>query len=254
MAAGIKPSVEISKWEAAGTRPSRQRGTMLVTPGCHYISDNGMSLEGWIMAMPVSGGAKLEVRLEGKLYAQQVMNVLHYKLVSSSETMEGRDVINSAHADFNGVTGLFQRWAECMSEDCINLKVFYQWIHPSRFSYIEKAMTATEGLVEELACSPQVTSELVKRSDLTGRHQRGSLHVPALPITWEEGGLLTDLARSNLQAFGNKTAFVVDPDEGWTLQPIIYDRVTPNNSPIITNVILKPEARALVRRTVGRGS
>lgn len=213
------------------------------------------------MARTVAIGAILEVSYAGKLAGQKTLTVLHYSLtaLAPGPTVDG-DLITAAAAgtvfNLEGPGGILAEYLECISQDFELSRIRYQWVNPVRYSYIEEIPVTALGLFVGASMPPNIAAVVGKRNDSTGRLNRGSVHLPGVPVVAVEDGLLTSPATSRYADYGSiiKQSHALTFSGGTaTITPVIYHAAVPSASPSFNAFIVMPEVRIMRRRTVGVG-
>jgi hypothetical protein len=182
------------------------------------------------------------------------MTVLHYQLTASSLT-DGKEGLTDAWTEFNGANKLVSDWRNCLSQDVTEIEVFLQWINPLRFAYQKFAPAVQSGGVAQPSLPPNVAFAVERRTDAVGRGERGVLHMPGVPVTFEAQSFLSINGRTAYGLFASEcTTDMVLVNSGGLLKPVLYRRAEPLNSPVITDWDIKSWSRVMRRRTVGVGS
>lgn len=209
------------------------------------------------MAQPILPGGILEVSLVGLHQAQRILTILHYRADPAIGSFPEFNTAASEFLDQLLVTGgVVETYLECLSEEYTFSAVRLQLIHPVRHAFKNFPQTGASGDVASPALPPNDGAMIVKRTDETGRHQRGAVHMPCVPTTFVDGGMLTTPAKVAYNAFGSAmvTNFVTMSGGGQTQwDPVIFNRLQPANSPVFTSATAEDTSRTNRRRTVGRG-
>lgn len=213
------------------------------------------------MARPVALGAILELSLVGRHAAQKTLNVLHYGIsdMTGGPTVDGdliTDSLLNTYWNNLGPGGILGKYLSCISDDFTLERIRTQWIHPTRYSFTEIVPEEQIGAVVDPALPPNVSAVLGKRNESVGRHNRGSIHLPAVPSSWVENGLLTtaSLAPHQELILMLKNSLNVTVGSGTaTLRPLIFNQTTPADSAGVSEMVAMPTIRIVRRRTVGVG-
>lgn len=143
-----------------------------------------------------------------------------------------------------------------MGEEFFLVSWDYQALYPTRYIIVPKNPTITQGQVAGLCQPPAVSSAITLRTDVAGRTQRATKHLPGVPASYVEEGKLTAGAKT---AYTNLINVLKDQ---WTitvggndylLDEVVYHRANPSISPLVTNGIVQETSRTEKRRVVGRG-
>lgn len=228
---------------------------MRVTTGCHYSSDNGLSLEVRDMAYPIVTGSILELTLEGRHEGQQVMNVLHYKLTSPATLTDGRDVAANVIIAANEVGGIATLWRACLSIQVTDLTAKAQWIVPDRYAYVRLGITGGSGSVAGDAMPVNTAVTVTRRGQEANRRNIGSTHIGGVPAGAITNGQLNILF---VDAYAEFAAKMLQPllslDPAFEMTPILYNKEAPAESAVPIAYTLNTYARIMRRRTVGVGA
>lgn len=210
------------------------------------------------MPYDVSDGSILEVIVKGRLNAQEVMVVRHYKWNNQAfpgDPADGPGLISLFAPIFGGAGGAIDAIATAMGSAVTGLQGFYQWISPTRFAYEVYVPNLTEGQEAGVTEPPGVSAAIVLQADTTGPHSRGVVHMPGVPAAFVSGGLINADGLTAYQSVGEKLSseMEVGPDDD-LFTPVIYNRATPAFSSVITHYTVKDTVRTMRRRVVGRGA
>jgi len=209
------------------------------------------------MPQPLSNGDIVEFSIHGTHEGQRVLNVFHYEIELGIGAFP--DLVTAADAflgELFGTDKFADRYQEVTSQDLAINEFVLQKIWPLRMARIVKPQTGLTGLVEETALPPNDSVVLIKRNDSTGRHNRGRIHMPAVPVSFVEGGMVTGTARALYDLFGARAAEVIEITSGGgpvTFTPVLYQRLMPGNSAQWTSALTQGTSRVVRRRTVGVG-
>jgi hypothetical protein len=225
-----------------------------VTPGCHYSSDNGMSLkEEGTMPYSVPDGAIVQVTFSGKVLNQQMLSVLHYQYENPGGSEDGAALLDGLAEELNIADGLHDKYTACLSTDYTFGRIRTQWIIPTRYAYFEKLPTITQGQDAGRVIGPNAAIAINKRTEIAGVHGRGVLHMPGVSTTWITGGQLNVAGFAVYNTLGAKLIEDLTVLAG-TFHPIIFNRATPGEVAFLNNWVTSPDVRTMHRRTVGLGS
>jgi hypothetical protein len=202
---------------------------------------------------PLLEGDVMEVRINGHLYGQRVMNVLHYdcSLVVGNPTFDV--TVDAFDLLLNAAGSLFPRIRAGQVGDAAWDFVDYQRVHPNRTYYIRKPHSEPGSLANP-ALPTQDSAEIVKQNAVSGRGHAGKFFVWGVPVSAvnedaivpDYGTILEDIGtaiRDNHTIVGG----------GLTMVPIIWSRLKPNDRHQIAATHFNPSIRSLHRRVFGKG-
>jgi hypothetical protein len=206
------------------------------------------------MPSPVPAGAIMELIMEGRLFGQQIMTVLHYKLSDGpalpDQVAATNDFIVAAAA--GGL--VISKWVDCLSEQVVDITPRAQIIHPVRYAYQTNALFIAEGGVAQPSLPSNSAVAISRRTFDTGPHEHGTIHMPGVPSTFVVDGSVNLVGQPVYGSFADemKLAITVGFDRDW--DPVIFNRSAPETSKTIQDTSLKFPIRTMHRRTVGLGS
>lgn len=206
------------------------------------------------MAYPVAANSILEVTLIGNLASQTTLTLLHYKTVTAIS--DGDSAINTVNANINNAlpSCLVAYYLACCGAGFDLLAVRYQWIYTVRYLARTIPAVLTSGTAGSTALPPGVAVAITKQAQTSGRKNRGTVHMPGVPLDAVTDGSLSPGA--GLTAYVNlgKEIEVPQPIGGGTFAaPVIYQRSSPINSQQVIQTIVQTNVRTMSRRVVGRG-
>jgi len=206
--------------------------------------------------MSYTVGDIVEVTWEQTLFTQTILNVQHYRVISSTSSTS--DVANNqSFADhLAGLTGagqLIAVWSSTLAPEWELKRVRAQKIDPVRSAYT----TAPINVLGQGAAGDIFTNTAVvvsKRGTSGTRRAQGSIHFAGWQAEFFTGGEIEASIETwwnNLEplwsAIQNVVAF------GFTLQPIIYNPGATPNYQTIAVWQLQSTSRVMRRRTVRVG-
>lgn len=205
------------------------------------------------MPYTVAAGSIMEVTFEGVHNSQTVMSVLHYRFATGSAITDGRAACVSMNTVQQAATGLYFSWINACGNQLLGALITSQWIKPVRYSAVTTSPATNTGQVAE-PCYPQnVAMAITKTADEASRRARGTLHMPAVPLSWIDEGQVT---AAGILGYAGVKAEVFENvvlGTGQTMVPVIYNRATPDLSIVCTGAILQETSRTMRRRTVRVG-
>lgn len=191
------------------------------------------------MAYPINQNDIVQLTIR---YAQsnivEMMNVLHYRYVSTPTITDGRAAILALLQFFEAAVpggGWTDRW-QPLASNLVALDRFWgQKIYPIRYAKVEWDITTT-GAVAGNPLPGICQWGIVKRSEVAARYGRGGIRVPGLPDTMEEGSRLTEAALPDAESLALLVAAQLEPVTGQIWRPIILRRDTPGVSEFVSEV------------------
>jgi hypothetical protein len=207
-----------------------------------------------IMAYAV--GDIVEVTWQQLMFSQQVLNVQHYRCVSS--TSSGSDVGDNASfanhlASLTGAGQLIDLWAGALAPSWELKSVKVQKISPVRSAYV----TASINQMGQAATTTQLSNLAVvvsKRGTSGTRSGQGSIHFAGWPTNFFTGGEVQagiDTWWNNLEPLWSATQVVATIPA--SLQPVIFNPGATPNYQTVAVWQLQDTARVMRRRTVRVG-
>lgn len=209
------------------------------------------------MAQPITNNAIMEVTLRGLHQDQRVLSVLHYAALVPPAVFQdfneaAPDVVDALLA----TGGIVDKYLDAVSVEYALEEIRLQLITPIRYSFKSFLQASSPGTVAGTALPPNEGATLTKRNDATGRRNRGSLHMPALPISFVGGGRITTAGETAYLALGDVMVLPITTTGGGgdvTWNPVIFNKAVPTTSPEFTSVTPQLTTRTNRRRTVGVG-
>lgn len=205
------------------------------------------------MSREVSTGAILEVVFQGFSDGQVTLSVFHYRLNNAIADSDGTNLVTALEPLINAVGELLDKYLDCCSQDFLMNDITMQWIYPTRYSAQHFAPFALAGNVAQPKMPSNVAAALLKRTFLTGRRQRGVLHMPGVPTTFVVDSEFTAPAIATYDALGDHIDNVLILATNEQFEPVIFNKAFPVTSPQIQSVDAESTVRIMRRRTVGVG-
>jgi hypothetical protein len=206
------------------------------------------------MAYPVPLSSILELVANMTVNGQQCMSVFHYKYNTGSSIPDGR----AAAVDFLNkirVAGaLKDAYVGCISDQIVDITWRAQWITPNRFRHVFLAVAPDAGTAAANPLPVQVSAAITKQAQNATRHGSGTLHMPGVPTSFVVDSLITLVGHTAYLALCDKVILPITLTGGQILDPVLFNRVTPNNSETIIQAFAQNTSRVNRRRTVGVGS
>lgn len=205
------------------------------------------------MPRPVNNGHILEVILEGRSSGQVTLSVFHYRLSNAAAGVDGTNLVGVLDGSLNAVGGLVDKYLDCCANDFELRTVSYQWIHPVRYTAQRLVPFAAAGQVLQPLLPANVALCLVKRTFLTGRTQRGVLHMPGVPSTFVINSQISVAGKAAFDALADSIDNPLTLATNETFTPIIFHKADPTLSPVIEVVQTEDTSRIMRRRSFGLG-
>lgn len=212
------------------------------------------------MAYVINPNAILQVNVIYKLGTQldKAMTTHHYKLTGAS-VPDGAAEAFAAAQNFKVAASLpVQKWKATASPQTSVVDVSAQWIYPIRYRAQYAGLAPVVGTFGTGIGPPGTQVSVQRRGEEANRHALGGIRFPATALeTAEDGnGLISALAAPGWAAVRDacKVTWSTALNPGATYVPIIFNRLSPASSVLVTDTILFTELRTMRRRVVGRGS
>lgn len=199
----------------------------------------------------------VEVSFEGRCAGQTTLNLLHYMITDAP--IDGIDWNGFALAlkgQIDNPAGMMETYLACCSDEFTLRSLRIQVIKQFRYSYEHFDLDDEPGTVVQEALPPNDAVVITKRNDSTGRHARGSIHMPGVPRTFVANGEVLPVGRAAYDLFATEAAknqAVTVLSATLTLAPVIYNRLAPGTSQRWNQWITQATSRVQRRRTVGLG-
>src|SRR5262245_60704971 len=207
--------------------------------------------------MPHAVGDIIEVTYRQKTAAQQVLNIQHYRVASSSSVSS--DVAdNQSFADYlanlDGPGQLLEIWSVMMAGDWTIEQVRAQKVYPTRTTYAASQATVSGQDATSMSV-PNLAFVVTKRGNVGTRHGIGSVHFSGfVPGKFAGGNIDFGVTTWWTNQFAPLyTANQTVPATNITYTPIIYNPTQAPNWQGILSWTPQSTARTMHRRTVGLG-
>jgi len=206
------------------------------------------------MAYIITSPAVLSFTIEGRQEGQQVMSIFHYLFNNPSFTSDGRAQLEAFADRMHAVGGLYDLYRNCLSEEVVQLRTRTQWIAPTRFAFVERTPAFTTGGVTGTAFPSNTAVDVTRRTQNSGRTQRGTIHMPGVPATFLASGSVTTAGNDAYSTFAALSlSAIVTAFEAGNFFPCLFHRSAPTVVQQLINFRVQPTARVMRRRTVGLG-
>lgn len=210
------------------------------------------------MGRPVNDGAILEVTLSQRMNSQTLLNIFHYRLITSpGATVDGDTVVAILTAAL----------LDPPVELAVNLKaaspanwaydgLVTQWITPTRYTRFFDNTDAGAGALLSSPTPQNVAITTTKLAIEATRHGIGSFHLGGVASGDVLNGAITVQGVAHAAIVADAMMQVVDVSAAagaLTLRPVIFNRVTPSASLNWVEYKTQLTSRVERRRTVGLG-
>lgn len=204
-------------------------------------------------------GSIFSLALDYRLDGQQVLFTTHWQWTAGTPGADSdyASLLTEWFRQVALVGDMCDLVASCYSQDAINGTVLIQCLYPTRYLIASNPSSQPAGLVAHDSLPPGTAQVFTMRSEATGRSQRGTKHMGAVPTNFSANGIPTApaiLAYTNLAERLDDSYSIDVMGATGSLIPVIFHKASPNTSPRITNNIMGGTTRTMKRRVVGRGS
>lgn len=203
------------------------------------------------MAYTINTGAFAQVRIQGKLFDQAVMNTYYYKFIGTP-LVDGAGFMSSFLAGMDAPGKLYATYRSAVSADVIDLQLIGQWVYPFRYRAVRVLPGIRTGN-RDSAMTPNVAAVMTLYSDEATRHGVGNKHLPGVPVVDADHGVLLDDYKTAVAAHGNQASLPIADGAGHDMRPYIFNRATPAASFEAVTYGVNDYVRTERRRTVGLG-
>lgn len=205
--------------------------------------------------MPVNPGDLIQISWRGKSFGQNVLMVRNYRVSGTGAASQPTgqtlaQIIDTVEAA--GTWGGTAQYLACLSNQYSLSEIRAQVVRPDRSAFVARSYVDVFG---NAGASPlsNTTAAITMRTANAGRNQVSTVKIGPIPAAFVASGELTPAARVQLNSMRDWLAFSITADvTGIVLAPIIWHAPGLTFDAIIGGT-LQPQARVMVRRTVGRG-
>lgn len=205
--------------------------------------------------MPVATGDLIQVSWRGVAFGQRIMLVRNYRVTGSGGLAQPTSQTLGQIIDAIQVGGdvdITAPYLACLPVQYSLQTIRVQVIKPIRSAMAERSY-ALAGTNANAATTANIQAAITFRTANGGRNQVSTIKVGPVSTLNALNGLITNGFAGTLS--GLATAMMqtisVDPP-GITITPIIWHAPGDTYDAIVSSII-QPQARVMVRRTVGRG-
>lgn len=207
------------------------------------------------MPYSVSAGDVMEYTIDMRLNGQRCLNVYHwrYKVGSTTISDGGAKFLTWLAASVSDPTSVYECTRLAVSSDLMIVGHKMQVIYPTR-KPATMYTTGTAGGRAGGALPTGVAACISLIQGTAGRSLNGRKEIPGLLSSDQVGdmwqpaviGLLNDIGAAAIR----DTALDLTTE---VMEAILFKRATPISSQIVSSFSVRPQARYISRRTVGRG-
>jgi hypothetical protein len=203
---------------------------------------------------PVLINSIIQVTAESRALNQQMLSIFHYQFQSGDPITDGGAELDAFWDEFNTTENFPAIYANCMSNEVVDIRWKLQWITTVRYGYKTYfAVDITGGQASPLI-APNAAVALNKRSDFAGPHSHGTVHMPGVPVAFITGGQVNAAGTVAYAALNNAIDDPLATVGARAYKPVIFRKGSPVDSQVITLVTTDFNVRTMHRRTVGLGS
>ena len=202
------------------------------------------------MPYAVPAGAILECRLRSTLFNQVVINVFHYRSLTTYG--DGQAALEAAAQDFNDV--VWSAFAPQLAQEILATKIDAQWVFPTRFRVY--TLTADPAGGQSAGHTNNTGTALVVRrfGEQANKHNQGRVFVYGIPNANEASGQWNGafVAGAALD-LRDACKAVIQTAIGEQLMPVIWSAPEANIGVPIVGAAVDPIIRYQRRRELGVG-
>jgi len=192
--------------------------------------------------------------VKGRCYGQRIILTQPYRVSTVGAPGENANVqLGYLAAGWNSVdpTSPFVHYMGCLSGDYQSLSIKTQVIHPVRLAYREDVQVSLG--MGGAGTVANDSAAVTLRTDLAGRKEIATKHVGPIPDDFSINGVLTEVAKTRLVAFGSAIRqTITSATSVIKFTPIIFHRADKTWTDI-TGYVIGEQGRVQRRRTVGLG-
>jgi len=208
--------------------------------------------------MPIAVGDIVQIQARGFLHGQEVITSWWYRNIVPGSTIDTIVVLDELIDYFNiSNNPPYLAYVACLPSDWTAGEVTAQQITPVRSVLRSKTSVPVAG-GRGAGTTPNVGSTVTKGTNLAGRSQIGSWHLPGVATADMVGGYLQPALMLALGTFASKSLNVLTlPVTFSQWEPILIHidptGVTPPTGSLLTRAVPQETVRIMRRRTVGVG-
>lgn len=205
------------------------------------------------MPYNIGAGAIIEVTMAGKLFAQQCLNVRHYRVRSVGTDPDGVVNMDAFASAFTAGGGVDEGMAAVQSISVEGRQVFAQWIYPARYRRKEYDPFQTEGDRGTLCETANISFSIQLAAEEADRHGVGRVSCYGVAVDDCVGGAPSTPITALLDTLGVRLVQPIVIGIGTIFDPVIYQRAQPAFSYIVRSAGTMRQIRTQRTRTLGRG-
>jgi len=215
-------------------------------------------LTGEQMPRTISSNSILETTFVSSYQGQRILNVFHYRWVTSTPTVgDGDDIVDAAIAVLHAAgTGATEAFKDAINEEMTLENVRYQWVFPARWSFVSSTLNVGAGTTIGSAMPSNVGATAQKISEYPGPGGRGSTHMTGAVMESYEGGIWTTGYRTKIGTFMATMDTSIDTGAvlaASSLQPVLMHKADPAISVRWLGAFVNNSPRVMRRRTLRVG-
>lgn len=202
-------------------------------------------------------GAIVQFRVNGLLQFQQTISSFWYQVATAGTAPTVITDLDDLLTKFaTSVTAPYVKYLLCLPSSWSGVRIDAQQITPVRSVARDTDISGAVG-ARGATESSNLSAVIDKGTDLAGRSQMGSLHLPGVATADQTGGLLENALLTAMSTLGSVMLTNLSGDTYDTLlRPIIphvKKPMTTTTGDIMTRTIPQRQIRVMRRRTVGVG-
>lgn len=202
------------------------------------------------MAYPTLIDDIVEIRIQGYLNTQRVINTFHYKLTEGS--IDGRVYLLAMLADFE--MSVYTPWRNAISQDVNGLELVAQVVRSFRYRSVVVIPANQAGAVATPAEVSGAAAVVSRFGDLAVRNNQGRIFIPGIAKADTLDSQLTAAwLMANAAALDVAMVSGIVVGGGSPSIPVIWSYRDYNNDVPITTALVDPIIRYQRRREIGKG-
>lgn len=215
------------------------------------------------MGMPVGGIVRIAIN--GNIFAQKMITNFWYRVRTASANPNILNELNDLVSFFKvNAAGPYTSYKNCIPQDWVGETIDGQYFAPG-LSVARKNDISADNGGRGATTSTNLASVVTKSTELGGRSQIGSFHLPGVATDDQVAGELILGLKTALGTFGSKALNVLtEPFGGGVYEPVIVhipvDPLNPDKklprlstATLMTGTSVQETIRVMRRRTVGVG-
>lgn len=206
------------------------------------------------MAYPIEEGSILQVSMVGTNAGQMFVSLFNYWFTDGPTIDDGHNAALESLGELAAAGKLLEKYTNIIGPNITNIEFYAQWIDPTRYARVRDFNGPYAGTHPFDSLSPNYAVAITKRGQGAGRHDVGTLHMPGVPSSAIENGMLTAGALIDYNALRDQVIAGFTIAGARTFNPILFNRAEPSASAYISTGFVQPTARVSRRRTVGVGA